>query len=199
MASIRERILPTGRIGVWALKLLRPYSMWRRGEGSMSSVLREAGAGTVAGLVATLPMTAVMEGIRRLLPPEEQDPVPPRQVTERAAEAAGVADDMTEGEKETATALAHLGFGASAGTLYGLLAPHLPLGPVAGGAAYALGVWAGSYLGWLPATGLYKQPEHEPAGRHGKMIAAHVVWGAVLGLVNRALAGERRSAKPLAA
>jgi uncharacterized membrane protein YagU involved in acid resistance len=134
-------------------------------------------------------MTAVMEGVRRLLPPEQRDPVPPRQVTERATEAVGAADDLTEGEKDAVAAVTHFGFGTGAGAVYGLLAPHLPGAPVAGGVAYALGVWAGSYLGWLPATGLYKRPEHEPAGRHAKNVLSHVVWGAALGLLTHALAG----------
>jgi uncharacterized membrane protein YagU involved in acid resistance len=139
-------------------------------------------------------MTLVMEGIRRLLPRHQQDPIPPQQVTARAAHAVGAALAMTEGQKDAATAVAHAGFGSAAGTVYGLLAPALPLGPVAGGVAYGLAVWAGSYLGWLPAAGLYKQPEDEPAGRHADLIASHVVWGAALGLIHDRLAGESAEA-----
>jgi uncharacterized membrane protein YagU involved in acid resistance len=158
----------------------------------MTHAVRDLLAGAAAGTIATAPMTAAMEGIRRMLPRSEQDPLPPRQITERAAIAAGIADDMNEGEKEAATAVSHFAFGAGAGALYGLLAPHLPGGPVAAGVGYGLVVWAGSYLGWLPATGLYKQPENEPAGRHAKMILAHVVWGATLGMLHDQLAGGRR-------
>jgi uncharacterized membrane protein YagU involved in acid resistance len=158
----------------------------------MSSAAYDLAAGAVAGLAATGPMTAVMEGIRKVLPPSQQDPPPPRQITDRATDAVGVGQEMTEGEKQTATALAHLGFGAGAGVVYGLLAPRLPLGPVAGGVAYGLAVWAGSYLGWLPAIGLYKQPENEPAGRHFKMILSHIVWGATLGLLHHQFTGGER-------
>jgi hypothetical protein len=153
------------------------------------SVAHDLCAGTAAGLVATLPMTAVMEGVRQLLPRHQRDPIPPRQITERAAAAAGVADDMTEGEKDAATAASHLAFGAGAGAAYGLVAPHLPLGPIAGGIGYGLAVWACSYLGWLPATGLYKHPRHEPAVRHADLILSHVVWGLTLGLLHRGLGG----------
>src|SRR5688500_8224890 len=134
-------------------------------------------------------MTAAMEGLRRVLPRGEQDPIPPRQITERAAAAAGVAGEMTDGQKDAATAVAHLAFGAGTGALYGLLAPLLPGGPVARGVGYGLTVWAGSYLGWLPAAGLYKRPEDEPAGRHAKMVLSHVVWGACLGLLHHQFAG----------
>ena len=160
----------------------------------MPDLVRSVLAGSAAGCVATAPMTAVMEGVRRLLPPDQQDPLPPRQITERAAQAVGVDDDLTEGQKEVATAAAHFGFGASAGAAYGLVAPHLPFGPVGNGVGYGLAVWAGSYLGWLPATGLYKQPENEPAGRHLKMAVSHVVWGATLGVLHHALAGDAESA-----
>lgn len=154
------------------------------------SAARDLCAGAAAGTVATAPMTAAMEGIRLMLPRYEQDPIPPRQITERAAAAVGVADDMTEGEKEAATAASHFAFGASAGAAYGLLAPLLPGGPVASGVGYGLAVWAGSYLGWLPSTGLYKRPGNEPAGRHAKMILSHVVWGACLGLLHHRFTGE---------
>jgi hypothetical protein len=161
----------------------------------MSSLTRELCAGAAAGAIATLPMTAVMEGVRRTLPRSEQDPIPPRQITERAAESAGIADDMTDRQKDAATAAAHLGFGAGAGALYGLLGRLLPGGPAAGGVGYGLAVWASSYLGWLPATGLYKHPRDEPAGRHAKTILSHAVWGACLGLLHRQFAGQtdRRS------
>ena len=149
----------------------------------MSVVVRNLGAGAVAGLVATVPMTAVMAGVRRLLPLSEQQTLPPRQVTDRAVDMIGLSDDMSEGEKQLATTATHLGFGATAGAGYGLLAPHLPLPPVVGGVAYGLAVWAGSYLGWLPALRLHKRPAAEPVRRHATMILSHVVWGTVLGLL----------------
>lgn len=159
----------------------------------MLDVVRSVLAGSAAGCAATAPMTAVMEGVRRLLPPDQQDPLPPRQITDRAAAAVGLDDDLSEDQKEAATAAAHFGFGASAGAAYGLVAPHLPFGPVGNGIGYGLVVWAGSFFGWLPATGLYKQPENEPAGRHLKMAVSHVVWGATLGLIHHALAGDGHS------
>ncbi|WP_439621614.1 DUF6789 family protein [Gemmata sp.] len=156
----------------------------------MSSVPRDVLSAAAAGFAATLPMTVAMKAIQAALPASQQDPIPPRQITERAAAAVGVEDDMTEGDKQAAAAVAHLAFGAGAGGVYGLVAPHLPFGPALNGVGYGLAVWAGSYLGWLPATGLYKQPENEPAGRHTEMILSHVVWGAALGVLHHQLAGD---------
>jgi putative membrane protein len=40
-------------------------------------------------------------------------------------------------------------------------------------------VWAGSYLGWLPALGLRQSATRDYPSRNIQMIAAHLVWGAV--------------------
>lgn len=138
-------------------------------------------AGAAAGCAATAPMTVVMEGVRRLLPRYEQDPIPPRQITEQAAAAVGADDDLSDDQKDGVTALAHFAFGASAGAVYGLVAPLAPSRGVVTGMGFGLAVWAGSYLGWLPVAGLYKHPKHEPTGRHVTMILSHLVWGAALG------------------
>jgi len=74
------------------------------------------------------------------------------------------------------------------------LAPHLPFDPISNGVTYGLGVWASSYLGWLPAAGLHPPAHGESGGRNGMNIGAHVVWGAVLGLLTEQLAGGRDGA-----
>jgi hypothetical protein len=135
-------------------------------------------------------MTVVMELLHGLLPAREQHPLPPRHVTERVLEAADLHDDLTEGQKQQATLANHYAYGTGAGGVYGLLAPHLPFGPAVNGIGYGLGVWAASYLGLLPAAGLYPPATEEHPGRNALMIAAHVVWGATLGLVHRDLAGD---------
>ena len=53
--------------------------------------------------------------------------------------------------------------------------------PPLAGACYGLAVWAGSYLGLLPALGVLKPATEHPVRRIALMIAAHLVWGAALG------------------
>ena len=157
----------------------------------MTRTSRDAAAGALAGLVATGPMTAVMELLHRALPPAERRPLPPRRVTMRAADAAGVGEELSEEQRVGATTAAHLAFGTAAGAVYGgLVARHLPLGPAANGVAYGLAVWASHYLGILPALDLYPPPSREPAGRTAANVAAHVAWGLVLGLVTDQLVGS---------
>ena len=156
----------------------------------MNELPKRLCAGSVAGFAATGPMTLLMEALHVGLPREERDPQPPRQIVDRAAHAAG-ADDLSEGERQGLALVSHFGYGASAGALYGALAPSLPLPPVAGGVAYGLAVWAAGYLGWLPAAGLYRSALREPARRNALLIAAHVLWGASLGLATDELLHPR--------
>jgi uncharacterized membrane protein YagU involved in acid resistance len=159
----------------------------------MPDLFARAAAGAAAGFTATAPMTAVLAAAREVLPEPEQYPLPPRIVTERAARTAGVAHRLDEQEKKAATTAAHFGFGAGAGAVYGALAPVLPFHPVVNGVAFGLGVWATSYLGWLPAAGLHPPGIRESAGRNAMNIGAHVVWGAVLGHLTHQLVGGDHS------
>jgi hypothetical protein len=152
-------------------------------------------AGSVAGFAACGPMTALMEVAGRLLPAEEQEPLPPRQITERAADTVEAADHLSEDQTAVATMAAHFGYAIGSGAAYSALAPHVSLPPVARGVAFALGLWAASYFGWLPAAGLYRPATRESAGRNALMLTAHVVWGATLGAVEHELAGRGRRAE----
>ena len=49
--------------------------------------------------------------------------------------------------------------------------------------AYGLAVWTTGYLGLLPALGALRPATEHPPRRTALMIAAHVVWGAALGLL----------------
>lgn len=111
-------------------------------------------AASTVGLAATLPMTAVMIALHRLLPGEPDEPLPPRQIT------------------ETAAGLGYLPFAGRSG-----------MPPAVEGALFGLAVWGGSDLGLMPATGLYRPATEEPAARNALMITSHLVWGAALGVV----------------
>src|SRR6185436_20066351 len=102
----------------------------------MPDLLTRAAAGAAAGFAATGPMTLVMAAAREALPEHQQYDLPPRIVTERAAQTAGVAHRMDEPDKKAATTVAHFGFGTGAGAAYGVLAPALPFHPVVNGIGY---------------------------------------------------------------
>ncbi|MFC6490258.1 DUF1440 domain-containing protein [Nitratireductor sp. GCM10026969] len=125
--------------------------------------------GALAGLSATMAMTAAMRHLWPSLEPQDRYPLPPREIVEDAAPPA------PERSKRLLSVLAHFGFGAVVGAAYALLPERRRNGVV-----YGLTVWAASYLGWLPGLGILKPATEHPAERNLLMIAVHVVWGGTL-------------------
>ena len=136
--------------------------------------------GAIAGFMATLPMSAAMLLMRRWLPWWQQGPLPPHEVTSNTLDAAGL-DDIDEHHHDTATLVSHFGYGAMSGTLYPLVNT-LPMPTVMKSALYGFGIWAASYMGWLPAAGLFDPATKRPMQRNLLMIVAHLIWGAATGL-----------------
>jgi hypothetical protein len=140
-------------------------------------------AGTIGGFVATAPMTVAMLAFHRALPAQDKEPLPPRQIVENAADTAGVDLGLGEETHEAVTLAAHFSYGATVGALYGPAAGATGLPRAAEGALYGLAVWGGSYLGVLPGAGLYRSATEEAPARNALMIAAHLIWGASLGVI----------------
>lgn len=149
------------------------------------TIARRLLRGTIAGIKATVPMTAVMKLAFNMLPRKEKYPLPPREITMQVAEAGNVRRQLTEQQKSMLTLASHFAYGASVGTVYSLLLGHRRSTRITG-AAYGALVWLGSYMGWLPALGLLSPATKHPFRRNLLMIAAHLVWGASLGSSVRA-------------
>ena len=148
-------------------------------------------AGAIAGTAATIPMTALMVYLHRRIPPAERRMLPPKQVAAKMASDVG-AEELIDREDEllATTGVSHFGYGAATGAVYAMIAPYMNLPAEAKGTAYALAVWAGSYLGWLPAAGIRPPATRRPASENGMMIAAHIVFGMVLGKLTESLEDE---------
>ena len=117
----------------------------------------------------------------RLLPYRQQYPLAPRLITEEIVERVGVEDHLHENEMVGLTTIAHFGYGALFGAVYGLFDNRLPVPASLQGALAGLAVWTGSYLGWLPAAGILRPATQHPWRRNLLMIVAHIVWGVTLG------------------
>ncbi|HYG54267.1 MAG TPA: hypothetical protein VD965_03110 [Burkholderiales bacterium] len=135
--------------------------------------------GALAGLAATAAMTLAMGALWRRLPRRERYPLPPREITSTLAARTGIERHLDERQRVDATLLSHFAYGAGAGALFPVLARRAS---VPRGIAYGLGVWAASYLGWLPAMRVLRPATQHPAARNALMLAAHVVWGAMLAI-----------------
>ena len=140
-------------------------------------------AGALAGSIATLPMTAAMQVMHRRLPRQERYPLPPSEIAAQVTEEVGLRKHLDEPRHVAVTLLSHFGYGAAAGAVYAPLANKIPFPPVLEGIAFGLVVWAASYLGWLPAMGILRPATEHPARRNALMVAAHLVWGSVTGVL----------------
>lgn len=143
-----------------------------------------------AGVIATVPMTIAMEQLHRLDPHERSRPLPPREITEAVVRRLAPRD-VEEDELQRLTLLSHYAFGGVAGALFPLMAPKRTAPAVGAGVLYGLAVWSGSYLGLLPAFGVRHHAAKDSTSRSAIMIAAHLVWGASLGLMLRGRPGLR--------
>lgn len=141
--------------------------------------------GALAGSIATAPMTLAMEAMHRWLPPSERYPLPPSEITTKLTSEAGVDQHLDQQQHTALTLVNHFAYGAGAGSIYALLASKLraPLPAALWGIGYGLVVWTVSYLGLLPALGILRPATEHPERRNLLMIAAHVVWGSVTGLI----------------
>ncbi len=158
---------------------------------SRCGLLRRALVGAVSGAVATVPMTLVMAAMHRRLPFWQRYRLPPRTITMRLARRAGVAQYLGEPERSVATVASHVGYGALAGAVYGAASGDEPRHPLTGGALFGLALWAVSYLGWLPATGVMRPATEHADERNALMITSHLVFGVGTAATAKALTASR--------
>jgi hypothetical protein len=158
--------------------------------------LRLIALGSVSGAIATAVMSAVMLVARRAGLMSE---LPPHEIASRSVDRTPARDDAHSDERRGLGWITHFVFGAGAGALYALLRNVVRTpGPAwFHGAGYALGVWFVSYMGWLPALGLMPRADRDEPGRQPAMVAAHLVFGAVLGMLVQPRLPWRRRATAL--
>lgn len=149
-------------------------------------------AGAAGGFAATLPMTLAMTALHARLPPDRRQPLPPRPLTRQVLRRVHLPWPEAEQLRKGLTLGAHFGFGAVAGAGYPAL--RRVLGPGVGtGMLHGMAVWAGSYLGWVPAARMLPPATRHAPERVALMVAAHLVWGATTALISDALSAPEES------
>lgn len=143
--------------------------------------------GAIAGSIATAPMTVTMLAMHRYLVNWPRPSVPPKKIALGLAHRVGLKKHMDRPQQKTFAWVSHVAYGASMGSVYGSLVRRIPLPSSVKGIGFGLIVWAVSYLGWLPALELPGSAPDESWRRNAMMIAAHVVWGGTLGLIDKLL------------
>lgn len=144
-------------------------------------LLKGAFAGTIAALVMSIPMVVARRaGLVHQHAPEG--------ITRSLLVRSGIESSPSREQQDVVAGVLHLGFGAIGGVMFAAAAKPLarrgrPLGQVPftlSGMLYGLGVYAVSYLGWLPALGLMPPPPKDEPARPPLMVVAHLIYGAVL-------------------
>jgi uncharacterized membrane protein YagU involved in acid resistance len=148
--------------------------------------------GACAGFLATGPMTYAMIELFKRLSARDRHPLPPSTLTEEFESGIGIESSLSKNQHLALTMLAHFGYGAACGAVYGSTFGRNPRAPVVKGIGFGLGVWALSYLGLIPALKLKPAAKNMSNPRNALMIAAHVVWGASLGLANSRMSSAGR-------
>jgi putative membrane protein len=131
----------------------------------------------LAAFIGTAAMTVAMLLMHRALPRYQQKPLPPYHISMHVAERVGLRKRMDEDQRFATTMLLHFGYGTIVGSLYAPFQRIVSGASIFKGMLFGVIVWGGSYLGWLPATGLLSSAKHHAASRNALMIAAHLVWG----------------------
>jgi hypothetical protein len=191
-AGSRLRLDPRMIVSISSRPLLHPIGLLRRARRASHTIELHRGAvasrrapariarGTAAGVVATLVMSAFVLALRRcgVLPS-----LPPRDVVDRLAPV------LEEDAARVMTAASHLAYGAAAGAALAAVAGRRT-GAISGG-VYGAALWVAGYDGWVPAIGALPPAHRDRPDRAVPMLAAHLVYGAVLG---RLLGRARRRA-----
>jgi uncharacterized membrane protein YagU involved in acid resistance len=144
------------------------------------SIVDRIPAAVMIGLISTTVMTVVMDRLYRALPHDEQFPLPPEEIT-TVAEAKVLGALLDDPQHSALTLINHFGYGTTLGAVYVLLSERLPLPPLFSSVLYGVTVWAGSYLGWLPALRILRPATEFSPARNSLLIISHLVWGVALG------------------
>jgi uncharacterized membrane protein YagU involved in acid resistance len=142
--------------------------------GPVKRALRGAGAGALAtGLMSSVMMGAKQAGFVGGMPPEK--------ITATMLDRTGIGHSGAE--QDALATLLHFGFGATAGAVFGVLAPKPLIARVPAGMAYGAAIWGVSYMGWVPALGIMPPAERDRRDRQAVMLAAHLVYGTALAVL----------------
>jgi hypothetical protein len=126
--------------------------------------------GALVGIAATLPMSALMTAsVAAGVMPDQ----PPRRIIGE------LLPGLPDRAADVVTVVTHALYGGAAGAAYALLP--LPRRSSTTGTGFGLLLWAAGYEVWVPLVGALPPAHRDHRGRVATMIAAHLVFGAVLG------------------
>lgn len=140
-------------------------------------MVRESASGFVAGLAATVPMTATFSLAQRVgaigqLPPT------------KAVKA--IRPDLDDQTQKRWASVAHFLVGGSAGAAYAVVTRRMPRG-IATGVLFGIGVWLIGYELAVPALTDMPRAHRDERRRAATILVAHLVYGSSLGRASRSI------------
>lgn len=164
--------------------------------GDVPDLARQLVAGAVAGAAGTGLMTLAMEGYYRLLPSDERQPLEPSQILDRlqslfiperpeaqlalwptrSSWLTSLRSARSTRAHAVLTLAAHFGYGIFGGVVYASTMHGLRLPLVARGIVFGLGLFAVSYLGWLPSLRVLQPVTTYTRRRQAGLVGAHLVY-----------------------
>ena len=154
------------------------------------SLGRVLAAGVIGGAAGSLVMLPLFRGAKWAGITRE---MPPYRVVDRAAavaaQSAEAGGQVEEEQRTVAMITSHTLYGVLGGVFYALIQDELELPAAIAGPTFGLALWAAGYLGWMPATGVLPEPWDQEAGDALTPVAAHLIFGLTLGVVERQIRG----------
>jgi hypothetical protein len=141
--------------------------------------------GTLSGLAGTVMMTIPILVTKKL---KLFHTPPPVEISANVARKTPLLPDRSTPGFPVVWLGAHLAYGAACATGYVISDSILrPDNTVEAGLVFGGVVWGVSYLGYLPALGLYPWPDADVRPRLAVMVVAHAVYGVTVAVVERRL------------
>ncbi|MDQ3589634.1 MAG: hypothetical protein M3392_05255 [Actinomycetota bacterium] len=149
------------------------------------NLMRRATYGALGGVGGTLALSGLRQALAWMGLVQE---TAPEQVVDRLEEL-GLVDDWSPGARRLLTVAAHFAYGTGIGAALGLLRRERggPAEEAAVGSALGLLAWGVGWASWLPLTGVHSPPWKQRTPRVLLPVLDHAVFGAVWGLLYRAL------------
>jgi hypothetical protein len=149
------------------------------------SLMRRATYGALGGVGGTLALSGLRQALAWVGLVQE---TAPEQVVDRLEEL-GLVDDWSPSARRLLIVAAHLGYGTGIGAALGLLRREQggPAEEAAVGSALGLLAWGVGWATWLPLTGVHSPPWKLRTPKVLLPVLDHAAFGAVWGLLYRAL------------
>ncbi|HEY7307588.1 MAG TPA: DUF1440 domain-containing protein [Bryobacteraceae bacterium] len=148
--------------------------------------------GFLAGAIGGLAGSLAMSRFHALIAPKPQSSSASGKEDSTVLAAAAISravfhHELSAGQRKLAAPGMHYGFGASMGSIYGMLVEALPPAYLGWGLPFGVAVWLGAHVITVPALGLSEPVTQSAAAAEAAEFGGHLAYGAVVEGLRRVL------------